>query len=279
MLSPYRVLDFSDERGHLCGYMLAALGADVIAIEPPGGSRARSLRPFLGDIEDPDRSLTHFAYNRGKRSVVLDLDDELDRQRLEQLLAASDVVIESDIPGRMAELGLSHRQLEIDHPHLVCASVTAFGQTGPKATWAATDLTVMASAVTLGITGDEDRPPVRVTVPQGFHFGAASATSGIIAALIERDHSGTGQHVDAAAQWTATLGTQAGVLSTGVGSVDITRTAGGAVIGPVRLRLVYPAADGYVSITHVFGMPIGQNTGYLMQWVCEEGFCDDAMRD
>lgn len=279
MLSPYRVLDFSDERGHLCGYMLAALGADVIAIEPPGGSRARRLPPFLDDIEDVERSLTHFAYNRGKRSVVLDLEDELDRQRLEQMLAASDVVIESDVPGRMAELGLGYSQVELEHPHLVYASISAFGQTGPKATWAATDLTVMASAATLAITGDEDRPPVRLTVPQGFHFGAASATSGIIAALIERDHSGLGQHVDAAAQWTATLGTQAGVLSTGVGSVDVSRTAGGAVTGDIRLRLVYPAADGHVSITHVFGMPIGQNTRYLMDWVCEEGFCDEAMRD
>ena len=278
MLSPYRVLDFSDERGHLCGYMLAALGADVIAIEPPGGSRSRRLRPFVGDIPDPDRSLTHFAYNRGKRSVVLDLDDELDRQRLEQLLAASDVVIESEKPGRMDELGLGAVDLAVDHPHLVVASISAFGQRGPKARWAATDLTVMASACTLSVTGDDDRAPVRVSVPQGFHFGAASAVSGVIASLIERDHSGLGQHVDAAAQWTATLGTQAGVLATGVGNVDVARTAGGAVMGGIRLRLVYPAADGYVSITHVFGMPIGQNTGYLMDWVHEEGFCDEATR-
>ncbi|MGI9595028.1 MAG: CaiB/BaiF CoA transferase family protein [Acidimicrobiales bacterium] len=279
MLSPYRVLDFSDERGHLCGYMLAALGADVIAIEPPRGSRARRLGPFIDDIKHAERSLTHFAYNRGKRSVVLDLEDQLDRQRLDQLMAASDVIIESAVPGRMAELGIGYADVAGEHPHLVYVSISAFGQTGPKATWAATDLTVMASACTLSVTGDEDRPPVRVTVPQGFHFGAASAAAGAIAALIERDHSGLGQHVDAAAQWTATLGTQAGVLSTGVGAVDATRSAGGAVMGPVRLRLVYPAADGFVSITHVFGMPIGQNTRMLMDWVHEEGFCDATMRD
>jgi len=279
MLSPYRVLDLTDERGHLCGHMLGALGAEVIAVEPPGGSRARRLGPFVDDVADPERSLTHFAYNRGKRSVVLDLDTDEGRERLRQLAATADVLIESDRPGRMAELGLGYEDLAAELPHLVYVSISPFGQTGPKAQWAAADLTVMASSCTLSVTGDEDRPPVRVAVPQGYHFGAASAASGAIVALIERARSGRGQHVDAAAQWTATLGTQAGLLSTGVGVVDPARTAGGAVTGDIRLRLVYPAADGHVSITHVFGMPIGQNTARLMAWVCEEGFCDEATRD
>ncbi|MFT7597921.1 MAG: crotonobetainyl-CoA:carnitine CoA-transferase CaiB-like acyl-CoA transferase [Acidimicrobiales bacterium] len=279
MLSPYRVLDLSDERGHLCGQMLAALGAEVIAIEPPSGSRARHIGPFIDGIDDGEHSLTHFSYNRGKKSVVLNFDLLEERERLFHLIAASDVLIESDRPGRMAELGLGYEQVAEEFPHLVYVSISAFGQTGPKAHWAATDLTVMASACTMSVTGDEDRPPVRVTVPQGFHFGAATSVSGVIAALIERDHSGEGQHIDAAAQRTATLATQAGVLSTGVGSIDASRTAGGAVTGAIRLRLVYPAADGFVSITHVFGMPIGQNTRWLMDWVCEAGFCDEAMRD
>jgi len=279
MLTPYRIVDLSDERGHLCGYVLAALGAEVIAVEPPDGSRARRLGPFVDDVDHPERSLTHFAYNRGKKSVVLDLEDESDQGRLRRLLAGCDVLIESDRPGRMAEMGLDHTQLEREFPHLISASISAFGQTGPKAQWAATDLTVMASAATMSVTGDEDRAPVRLTAPQGFHFGAASAAAGILVALLERARSGRGQHVDTAAQWTATLGTQAGVLSTGVGVPDARRTAGGAVMGDVKLRLVYPAADGYVSITHVFGMPIGQNTARLMAWVHEAGFCDRAMAD
>ncbi|MGI9615842.1 MAG: CaiB/BaiF CoA transferase family protein, partial [Acidimicrobiales bacterium] len=279
MLSPYRVVDLSDERGHLCGYILAALGAEVLAVEPPDGSRARRLPPFIDDIEDIERSLTHFAYNRGKKSVTLDVSQPEDRDRLRTLIGTSDLVISSNRPGELAEFGLGHEQLRADFPGLICVDITAFGQTGPKSGWAAADLTVMASAATLSVTGDADRPPVRLTVPQGFHFGAASAASGAILALLERSASGEGQHVDAAAQRTATLGTQAGLLSTGVGSVDSRRSAGGAVTGNIRLRLVYPAADGYVSITHVFGMPIGQNTARLMAWVHEEGFCDAALRD
>ena len=75
MLSNYRVLDLTDERGHFAGQLLAALGAEVIAVEPPGGMRARQLGPFVGDRPDPEGSLSHFAANRGKRSVVLDLTD------------------------------------------------------------------------------------------------------------------------------------------------------------------------------------------------------------
>ena len=279
MLSPYRVLDLSDERGHLCGYALGALGAEVIAIEPPAGTRARHIGPFVDDIEGPERSLTHFAYNRGKKSVVVDIEEVAGRERLRGLVAGADVLIESETPGRMADLGLGYDELARINPTLVYTSISAFGQTGPKARWAATDLTVMASSVTLSLTGDADRPPVRLVTPQGFHFGAVSGACGTIMALIERNRSGVGQHVDAAAQRTAMLANQASVLSTGIGAPDPTRSAGGAVVGDVRLRLVYPAADGYVSITHVFGMPIGQNTQRLMNWVYEEGFCDEVMRD
>ena len=71
MLTPYRVLDLTDERGELAGFMLAQLGAEVIAVEPPGGTRSRRMTPFAGD---GTTSLRHAAYNRGKKSIVLDLE-------------------------------------------------------------------------------------------------------------------------------------------------------------------------------------------------------------
>ena len=74
LLSPYRVLDLTNERGLLCGQMLGDLGADVVQIEPPGGSAARGIGPFVDDVPHPDRSLFWWAYNRNKRSVTLDLD-------------------------------------------------------------------------------------------------------------------------------------------------------------------------------------------------------------
>ena len=268
MLSPYRVLDLTDERGHLAGYVLAALGADVVKIEPPNGVRSRAIGPFLDGV-----SLTHAAYDRGKRSVTLDLTTPGGAEALERLAAGADVVIESAEPGHLASLGLGPDELMAINPALVYASITPFGQDGPKADWLATDLTLMASACPMAQQGDTDRAPVRVTVPQAFHFGAAAAADGIIVALLERSRSGLGQHVDVAAQQVIPIATQGGVLATLVNAPTPMRTAGGARVGVIDLRLVYPAADGHVSITHVFGEVIGPVTGRLMDWVHEEGFC------
>ena len=269
MLSPYRVLDLTDERGHLAGYMLAALGADVIKIEPPEGSRARRIGPFTDDGE----SLSFAAYDRGKRSITLDLDTDDGRAALRRLAQGADVLIESAEPGRMAALGLGPDDLTTLNPALVYASITPFGQDGPKASWLATDLTLMAASCPMAQQGDSDRAPVRLTVPQAFHFGAAAAADGIVIALIERSVSGQGQHLDVAAQQVIPIATQGGVLSPLVNSPTPLRTAGGAKVGVIDLRLVYPAADGHVSITHVFGEAIGPVTGRLMAWAEEEGFC------
>src|ERR1700754_3684462 len=106
MLSPYRVLDLTNARGLLCGQILADLGADVIAVEPPGGSPARRLGPFAGDVADPERSLVWWSYARNKRSITLDLDGDEGRDVFRRLAASAHFVIESDDPGTMAARGL-----------------------------------------------------------------------------------------------------------------------------------------------------------------------------
>ncbi|MCC6436687.1 MAG: CoA transferase [Acidimicrobiales bacterium] len=279
MLSPYRVLDLTDERGHAAGFLLAALGAEVIAVEPPQGSPARRLGPFVDGRPGSDRSLTHFAYNRGKRSIVVDLHTPGGREQLLELAAGADVLLESAVPGTMAALGLGPDALAARNPALVYTSISAFGQDGPKAEWPATDLTVLASSCSLALNGDSDRPPVRLVVPQAFTMGSAVAACATLIALLERSVSGLGQHVDVAAQTAAMLAVQASVLAEAVGSATIRRTAGGARAGVLDLQLVYPAADGHVSITHVFGPAIGPRTAALMAWACEEGHCDEALRD
>src|SRR5918999_480656 len=95
MLTPYRVLDLTDERGQLAAFILAGLGADVVLVEPPGGSPARRRPPFAGDQDDGEHSLTFWGWNRGKRSVVLDLGTEEGRTALERLAAGVDVIFES----------------------------------------------------------------------------------------------------------------------------------------------------------------------------------------
>ncbi len=279
MLSPYRVLDLTDEWGLLCGQILADLGADVIAVEPPGGSPARRLGPFAGGEADRERSLHWWAYARNKRSIALDLQTEAGRSELRDLARGADFLIESAPPGELGALGLGHADLETVNPALVYVSITPYGQGGPKASWAATDLTVWAAGGPLVITGDEDRPPVRVSVPQsGLHAGAEAALAALVAHFA-RLRTGRGQHVDVSAQQAVTFATQAGILAAAVNTEPFERIAGGTRMGDIRLQLTYPAKDGHVSITHFFGSTIGPMTRRLMEFVHESGFCDRKTLD
>ncbi len=99
MLGPYRVLDLTDEKGLICGKTLADLGADVIQIEPPGGSSARDLGPFYRDMPSGEESLYWFAYNANKRSITLNLESSDGQDMFKKLVAKADFVIESFPPG------------------------------------------------------------------------------------------------------------------------------------------------------------------------------------
>ena len=279
MLSPYRVIDLCDDGALLCGQILADLGADVIQLEPPGGAAARRRGPFAGGAADPERSLFWWAYARGKRGAVVDLESAAGRDALRALVRGADLLIESFAPGELARRGLGYAELAALNPALIVVSITPFGQTGPRAGWAATDLTLMASSGALALTGDEDRPPVRVSVPQAWLHGGAEAAVGALVALHERVRSGRGQHVDVSVQQATMLASQATVLAAAVGGTPQQRMAAGTRAGPLRVQFAYPAKDGFVSITHLFGSAIGPATRRLMEWVHEAGFCDEAMRD
>jgi crotonobetainyl-CoA:carnitine CoA-transferase CaiB-like acyl-CoA transferase len=276
LLAPYLVLDLTDERGQLAGQMLAQLGAEVLAIEPPGGTRSRRLKP----LTDDGSSVVHLAYNRGKQSIVLDLaGSEDDRATLRELVARADVVFESfDFDDELRNL-VDYETLAAINPGIVVASISAFGRTGPKAGWAASDLTVWAASGPLAITGDRDRAPVRVCVPQAFLHASGEAAGAVVVALVERRQSGLGQHLDVSAQQASTQATQAWAIATPNAATPATRIAGGARIGTVDLRLIWPCSDGFVSISFLFGTAIGPFSRGLIQWMFEEGFCDEVTRD
>ncbi|HLZ71587.1 MAG TPA: CoA transferase, partial [Dehalococcoidia bacterium] len=279
MLEPYRVLDLADDGALICGQILADLGADVIAVEPPGGRNARRAGPFAGDVPDPERSLYWWALSRNKRGVTLDVESTEGKEQLRQLVRGADVLVESYAPGYLDGLGLGHATLAALNPGLVHVSITPFGSSGPKAGRAATDLTALAASGVLLITGDADRPPCRVVVPQAFlHAGADAATAALIA-LIARARDGLGQHVDCSAQASAMMATQSAILCHGWNSNPVSRAGGGLKIGPYDLRFVYPAKDGFVSVTFLFGGLLGPFTARLLAWMCEEGFVDEATRD
>src|SRR5262245_63598108 len=256
MLSPYRVLDLTTERGMLCGQILGDLGADVIQVEPPGGSPARRIGPFYRDIPSPDGSLFWWAYNRNKRSITLDVTSSDGQAILRRLVAGAHFLIESDTPGALAAHELGYDDLAALNPALVYVSITPFGQDGPKAHYADSDLIILAAGGPLILTGDDDRPPVRVSVPQAYLHASAQAAAAALIAHHERQHSGRGQHVDVSAQQAVAQATQSAILAAPLGEAEIQRMAGGVKIGPLAVRLIWPAKDGYVSLAYLFGSDI-----------------------
>lgn len=262
MLSPYRVLDLTDDRGHHAGLVLAQLGADVIAVEPPGGHRSRRQAPFVDDRIGPESSLTHSAYSRGKRSVVID-----DPGQLEQLARGADILIES------GAIAVDLQALRDDNPALVTVSITPFGCDGPKAHWAATDLTINASSGTMSLTGDADRPPVRITFPETWHFAALDACCAALIALWERNRSGLGQHTDVSAQASYISTNMFQMMYPFCGQSSSERIAGGLKFGSLTLQVVYPCRDGAVSFLLLFGPMFGPYTARFFEWLHEEGRC------
>lgn len=279
MLSPYRVLDLSTERGLLCGQILGDLGADVIQIEPPGGSPARALGPFLKDEPHPDRSIYWWAHTRNKRSITLDTASEEGRALLARLIAGAHFLIESDTPGALAERGLDYDEVAELNPALIYVSITPFGQTGPKAGYADSDLVMLAAAGPLVLSGDEDRPPIRVSVPQAYAHASADAAGAALIAHHERSRSGRGQHVDVAAQQSVACATQSAILAVPLQADELHRMSQGVRLGPLVVRLLWPAADGYVAIAFAFGAALGPFTRRLMEWIHEEGACEAALLD
>jgi crotonobetainyl-CoA:carnitine CoA-transferase CaiB-like acyl-CoA transferase len=279
VLSPYRVIDLSNESGLLCGQLLADLGAEVIQVEPPGGSTARRAGPWWKDEPGPERSLFWWAYARNKQSVVLDIEDEADRGRLRDLIAGADFFIDSETPGRLAELGLGHDDLAALNPGLVHVSITPFGQDGPKAGWAATDLTVMAASACAYLSGDADRPPVRCRVPQAHAHAGADAAVGALIAHFERRRSGRGQHVDVSAQQSATLGTMFRSLDVPLEQAPAVRMSGGVQVGRAFLKSRYPLLDGWAILGPGFLPSTGHFMDRLLVWALEEGFGSQELID
>ncbi len=115
-LEGVRVLDLSGELGQFCGRLMGDHGADVIKIEPPEGDDVRRLGPFYEDVEDIDRSLYWHAMNTSKRSVTLNLETDKGRELLHQLLATTDMVVESYQPGTLARWGLDFASLHPRYP-------------------------------------------------------------------------------------------------------------------------------------------------------------------
>lgn len=214
-LNGVRVLQLTDEKGDFAGKVLAGLGAEVIMVEPRGGSPSRRIGPFADDEPGPENSLFHWHYNVGKRSIALDLDDAADRETFRQLALRADVLLESMPPGYLDGLGLGYDNLKADAPGLIVASISPFGQTGPWRDRKAGDLVHLALGGEMNYTryapkldGSYDTPPIAGQMWQSYHFTGDWTVHAILASLLWRMSSGKGQHIDAAIHQVMSVATE-----------------------------------------------------------------------
>ncbi|HKV53316.1 MAG TPA: CoA transferase, partial [Candidatus Binataceae bacterium] len=190
-----------------------------------------------------------------------------------------DFLIESAGPGHLESYGLGYADAAALNPALIYVSISAFGQSGPKAMNAESDLTLVAAGGPLMLQGDADRPPLRIVVPQAFLHASADAAAAALIAHHERVRSGQGQHIDVSAQQAVAMAAFSQPLVPAIGATPTHRMSGGAKVGRLIARQVWPAKDGYVVLVLWFGPAIGPATRRLMECIHDHGFCDEATRD
>ncbi|MFC1900344.1 CaiB/BaiF CoA transferase family protein [Chloroflexota bacterium] len=279
-MSGFRALDLTDEKGFLCGKILADLGVDVIKVEKPGGDPARNIPPFYHDKPDPEKSLYWFAFNINKRSITLNLDTSEGQNLFRKLVEKADFVIESFPPGYMVELGLDYISLAEINPRIIMTSITPFGQTGPYANYKASDIVVQAMGVLLGQQGEPDRAPVRTTVPQAYMHAGADAAEATMMAHYYRDLTGEGQYVDVSAMESVLWVGGRALPFWDASRIEVKRTAG--LISTTGGRVtpgIWECKDGYVSLLLHGGTMGARTNARLTEWMETEQMAPHFMKE
>lgn len=242
-LSGITVLDLTRVlAGPYCTMVLTDLGARVIKVEPPStGDDARGFGPFV-----KGKSAYFMSLNRGKESIALDLKAEADRTIFEQLLGASDVVVENFRPGTMEKLGYGWEELHRRFPRLIYAAASGFGHSGPYSKRAAYDMVVQGMGGIMSLTGYPGSPPTRVGTSIGDITAGLFTAIGISSALYHRTRTDEGMKIDV-----AMLDCQVAILENAIARYFAT----GEVPGPLGSRhpsitpfSAFATADGHVII-------------------------------
>ncbi|MCX7912355.1 MAG: CoA transferase, partial [Dehalococcoidales bacterium] len=286
MLSGYRILDLTTDKGHMCGRALADFGAEVIKIEPPGGDPSRYRGLFPNDLPDPEKNLTWIAFNAGKKSVTLDITSPEGKETFKKLVKTADAVIESYPPGYLDSLGLGYKDLSAINPGIVLTSISGFGQEGPFREYKDPDIVVRARGGLVYTVGYEDRPPLTVSYQHTHTMGAMNGAVGTMIALIHRVLTGRGQHVDAITQQAVDIVCSAETE----GPYALFRqipTRHGTARQSVRLKdgtifyntLLWPCKDGYVALNLLLNPAAARNNRAMMGYIKKDGidigFLDD----
>jgi crotonobetainyl-CoA:carnitine CoA-transferase CaiB-like acyl-CoA transferase len=220
MLAGVRVVEFGDELSAYTGLVLAGLGAEVVKIEQPGGCATRDIGPFLDDIPDREKSLFFWVFNRGKRSIVLDLKSKDDRATARAIIERADVLLDGSNGALHLALGISREKLIEELPRLIQARITPFGDDGPWAKFKGSDLVHLAlSGIMMNCgydpepDGHYDLPPVAPQIWQAYHIAGEQLAAGIAAALLQRNQTGNGQDLSCAVHHAVSINTELDLMN------------------------------------------------------------------
>jgi crotonobetainyl-CoA:carnitine CoA-transferase CaiB-like acyl-CoA transferase len=198
LLSGFRTLDLTDDKGFMSGKILAAMGSDVIKVEKPGGDPSRSIPPFYG--ADTEESLYWLMYNTDKRGITLNIETKRGQTLFEDLIKRSDFVLESFTPGYLNDLDLGYETLSRWNKKIIMTSITPFGQKGPYSRFKGNELILSAMSGVLLCIGFEDRPPVKEGLDANYFHANGAAALGTIMAHYDREKTGEGQQLDVSIQ-------------------------------------------------------------------------------
>jgi crotonobetainyl-CoA:carnitine CoA-transferase CaiB-like acyl-CoA transferase len=249
-LEGLRVLDLSRLLpGGFCSLLLADFGAEVVKVEDTGlGDYVRWSPPYYEGAEDTAKGALFLALNRGKRSIRIDLKNDLGKEVLLRLAQDADVLLESFRPGVLDRLGVGWERLQAINPRLIYCAISGYGQDGPNRDRSGHDMNYLGLNGLLGLTGEPDGPPLQSAGQiADIGGGALTAAVGVLVALHERERSGQGQFVDCsmfdgALSWLAMVA--ADMFATGrAPQRGLLNLAGGIVC-----YRPYRCADGYVTL-------------------------------
>jgi len=192
-LSGIKVLDLSRVlAGPLCTLILADLGAEVVKVEPPWGDETRGWGPPFLEGE----SAYFLSVNRGKRSLALDLKTQEGQEVVRRLAREADILVENFKTGDLGRYRLDYESLKAQNPRLVYLSITGFGHTGPRAQEPGYDAALQGYTGIMSVTGEPEGPPMKVGVAWIDVMTGMMGAVAVLAALLERERSGQGQHID-----------------------------------------------------------------------------------
>jgi benzylsuccinate CoA-transferase BbsE subunit len=266
----FRVLDLAEGAAAFCSKLLADLGAEVIKVERPGGEPSRRVGPSPRDVSSRKDSFSFIYHNGGKRGITLNLNLPAGRELFLKLLPGTDVVIDSFRPGELNRLGLDYPALRKVNLRLILASITGFGQTGPRSMFKSCDLVASAYSGQMSVCGSPAMTPLKPWGEQSLYTASLFGAVAVMMARRRVADAGEGCHIDLSLQ-EAAVATLGQVMTRCLVEQQSIRRQGG-LYGDHAFA-VCPCRDGHILLTPL------RNWETLVEWMAADGMAGDLQEE